>query len=251
MPENKMIHIPAPDGKRLVWYLAMEEYIGRHTGDYPNGVFFTWSVNPTVIFGRHQVMADEVDIGFCRTNGIQTYRRKSGGGCVYADRGNLMLSYIVPSTHAEQVFQQYLDDVATLLNELGLPAVKSEHNDILVEGQKVSGNACYALKTGTIVHGTMLYDVNFEQLQRAITPPPGKLAKHGIQSVRQRVRNLKPLLINNTTCHIESVEALAKVLYQGLCDHTSILSDEALREIDSIEAGYLRPEFINGKESGD
>ncbi|MBQ9602790.1 MAG: hypothetical protein IJR42_03160, partial [Paludibacteraceae bacterium] len=59
--------------------------------------------------------------------------------------------------------------------------------------RKVSGCACFAASTGTIVHGTLLYDVNLEALQQAITPSPDKLHKHGVASVRQRVANIKEL----------------------------------------------------------
>lgn len=237
-----MVNIVAPNNKRLVWYLGMEEYIGRKIEHYPDGVFFTWVVDPTVIFGRHQIMAQEVNTDFCSINGIQTYRRKSGGGCVYADRGNLMLSYILPSVHAEQVFQSYLDTISGVLCSLGLKAVKSEHNDILVGQSKVSGNACYALKTGTIVHGTMLYDVDFDTLQQAISPSKQKLEKHGVQSVRQRVTNLKPMLKS-----INNIEQLAQYLTTTVCTATMQLTENDMAEIDKIEKTYLNPKFIFDK----
>ncbi len=237
-----MIHIQVPSDKRLVWYLAMEEYIGHTIRHYPEGVFFTWVVDPTVVFGRHQVMEQEVNMAFCHANNIQAYRRKSGGGCVYADRGNLMLSQIVPNTHAEQVFQQYLDKVAALLRELGLPAVKSEHNDILVDGHKVSGNACYTLRECTIVHGTMLYDVDFDMLQAAISPTRQKLEKHGVQSVRQRVCNLRPMLAQT-----HDIGELADHLINRLCTKSICLTKADSEAIDTIEQTYLNPEFIHSK----
>ena len=83
--------------------------------------------------------------------------------------------------------------MATVLQNLGYDAVTTEHNDILVAGRKVSGDACYTTSTGTIVHGTLLYDVNFERLQHAITPSAEKLQKHSVQSVRQRVINLREI----------------------------------------------------------
>jgi len=71
--------------------------------------------------------------------------------------------------------------------------VTTEHNDILVDGRKVSGTACYTTPTGTIVHGTLLFDVNLDALTKAITPASDKLAKHGVASVRQRVVNIKEI----------------------------------------------------------
>lgn len=247
-----MLHIPSPDNKRLVWYLAMEEYMAQHVADQE--IFFSWIVSPTVIFGRHQVMEDEVNIPFCREHGVQMYRRKSGGGCVYADRGNLMLSYITPDTHSEQVFQRYLDIISDALRQLGFPAVKSEHNDILIDGHKVSGNACYALPTGTIVHGTLLYNVDFSALQQAITPSKEKLAKHGVQSVRQRVGNLVDLqgMIPDFEQHtnavaMQSIENIAKYFGDTLCNRSRALTPEEIAAIDVIEQTYLAPAFIAGK----
>lgn len=159
---------------------------------------FTWIVSPTVIYGRHQSAETEVNEAYCREHGIDVVQRKSGGGCVYADEGNLMISYVEPSEFSRQhsegnTFDRFLAMVAQALQAKGLPAVTTAHNDILVDGRKVSGCACFTSPTGTIVHGTLLYDVNLEAMLCAITPGTAKLAKHGVASVRQRVVNLREL----------------------------------------------------------
>ena len=255
-----MKEIIVPSGKRLSWYLAAEEYLAKNITE--ECIFF-WKVAPTVIFGRHQVMENEVNLTYCREHHVDLVRRKSGGGCVYADEGNLMTSYLSPSTHSEEVFQHYLDLMAGALVRLGVPAVKTEHNDILVaerrkggeaerqiggeaerqkggeaERRKVSGNACYALPTGTIVHGTMLYDVDFEALEQAITPDHDKLAKHGVESVRQRVMNIKPLLVNSAECKVHSVEELKQRLGELVCSQHEQLPIAAVAAIEAIEKTY-------------
>lgn len=253
MTHNLFIHLPA--NKRLVWYLAAEEYFAKNIQTLQQGfgkgaenakdicgLFFTWIVTPTVIFGRHQVMQNEVNIPFCQTNGIAMYRRKSGGGCVYADEGNLMISYISSSPHSEQVFQEYLDNMSKCLCSMGYNAVKSTHNDIMVGEHKVSGNACFALPQATIVHGTLLYDVNFEMLQQAITPSQEKLVKHGVQSVRQRVKNLKNIA---NALDWQSTLALAQKIKEFWCNQTYIPTEKDLQEIDKIEQEYLDPAFIS------
>lgn len=185
-----MRRIIVPDGLLLTEYLEMEEQFARAMQPGDEEILFTWRVDPTVICGRHQVIENEVNLDFCREKGIRVVQRKSGGGTVYADRGNLMISYISPSTHSEQVFSAYLQMVAGWLQLRGFNAVTTAHNDVLVDGFKVSGTACYALPNATIVHGTLLENVDLEQMARAITPNREKLAKHGVESVRQRVRNL-------------------------------------------------------------
>lgn len=171
-------------------YLQMEQELVK-TVQEPT--LFTWIVSPTVIYGRHQSAEVEVDTDYCRENGIAVVQRKSGGGCVYADQGNLMVSYVSPSAHSERAFAEFLQLIHDALAAKGLLAVTTEHNDILVDGRKVSGTACYTTPTGTIVHGTLLFDVNLDALTKAITPASDKLAKHGVASVRQRVVNIKEI----------------------------------------------------------
>lgn len=194
----RVVHFP--EGLALIDYLDKEQELVKSVQE---PTLFTWIVSPTVIYGRHQSAEVEVNEAYCREHGIAVVQRKSGGGCVYADEGNLMISYVEPTTHSEQVFARFLAMVAQALQAKGLPAVTTAHNDILVDGRKVSGCACFTGPTGTIVHGTLLYDVNLEAMLQALTPGTDKLAKHGVASVRQRVANLREL-----TTAFESIHAL-------------------------------------------
>lgn len=171
-------------------YLAMETDMVK-TIQEPT--VFTWVVSPTVIYGRHQCAEAEVNEAYCHAHGIAVVQRQSGGGCVYADRGNLMISCVSPSTHSQEVFDAFLMLLSGALRDLGYDAVTTAHNDVLVAGRKVAGTACYTTPTGTVVHASMLYDVNLTDLEAAITPSEAKLAKHAVASVRQRVRNLREI----------------------------------------------------------
>ena len=178
------------EGLPLMDYLAMEADMVK-TIQEPT--VFTWVVSPTVIYGRHQCAEAEVNEAYCHAHGIAVVQRQSGGGCVYADRGNLMVSFVSPSTHSQEVFDQFLVLLSGALRQLGYEAVTTAHNDVLVGDRKVSGTACYTTPTGTVVHACMLYDVNLTDLEAAITPSEAKLAKHAVASVRQRVRNLREI----------------------------------------------------------
>ena len=178
------------EGLPLKDYLAMEADMVK-TIQEPT--FFTWVVSPTVIYGRHQCAEAEVNEAYCHAHGIAVVQRQSGGGCVYADRGNLMVSFISPSTRSQEVFDQFLVLLSGALRQLGYEAVTTAHNDVLVGDRKVCGTACYTTPTGTVVHACMLYNVNLTDLEAAITPSEAKLAKHAVASVRQRVRNLREI----------------------------------------------------------
>lgn len=178
------------EGLPLMDYLAMEADMVK-TIQEPT--VFTWVVSPTVIYGRHQLREQEVNEAYCASHGVRVVQRQSGGGCVYADRGNLMVSFVSPSTHSQEVFDAFLMLLSGALRDLGYDAVTTAHNDVLVAGRKVAGTACYTTPTGTVVHASMLYDVNLTDLEAAITPSEAKLAKHAVASVRQRVRNLREI----------------------------------------------------------
>lgn len=234
----KYVALPNDVQHRLPFYLAMEEYVARHLAadDY----FFMWQVEPTVIFGRNQLIDTEVDVEYCRANSIQMYRRKSGGGCVYADRDNLMLSYVTPASNVNLTFNRYMLMVEHLLQKLGIDAKTTGRNDILVDGKKVSGNAFYHLPGRSIVHGTMLYDTDLERMVRSTTPSDAKLKSKGVESVRQHVTTLNKYLDI-------TIEEFKKFVRTNLCDGEVVLDDCAVEAIKEIEQGYLTDEFIYGR----
>ena len=171
-------------------YLSLEAEMVKTIAE---PTLFTWVVDPTVIYGRHQCREQEVNEAYCTAHGVRVVQRQSGGGCVYADRGNLMVSFVSPSIHSQEVFDEFLTLLSGALRSLGYDAVTTSHNDVLVGNRKVAGTACYTTPTGTVVHASMLYDICLEALEQAITPSEAKLAKHAVASVRQRVRNLRDI----------------------------------------------------------
>lgn len=233
----KYIALPEDGVRHLSFYLAMEEFVARRIDE--NECFFMWQVNPTVIFGRNQLIENEVNLDYCRTHHIEMYRRKSGGGCVYADRSNIMFSYITRDTNVRFTFDKYLRMVAHVLRKLGVNAEASGRNDILVEGKKVSGNAFYHLPEKSIVHGTMLFDTDMENLVRSITPSNEKLVSKGVESVRQHVTNLSEYLSIN----IEEFKAFVRA---QMCEGEIVLTPEQVQAIEEIEKEYLSDAFIYG-----
>ncbi len=229
-----MKNIILPDSKErsLAFWLAMEEYVAKSVEEE---AFFVWRVSPTVIIGRNQVLEAEVNLDYCRRNGVKVVRRKSGGGCVYADRENIMISYVSKRGEVAEIFDRYLSALTACLCSLGLKAEKSGRNDILVEGRKVSGNAFHQLPDRSIVHGTLLYNTDFDALEESICPPVEKLHRHGVASVRQRVGNLKDYL---DPVKIGSVEILENFLVDYFCDGTLSLSHEDVNIIQEMVSEY-------------
>ena len=229
------IVLPTADERPLSFFLAMEEYVAAAIGSG----FFVWSVSPTVIIGRNQDLPSEVNLPYCMEHGVRIVRRKSGGGCVYADKGNLMLSYITARGGVEPVFSAFLDKLAGFLRSLGLDAERTGHNDIVVCGRKVSGNAFFVHPNAAIVHGTLLLDVHIDAMQQAITPPAEKLARHAVSSVRARVANLTELGLSMTG------EQLFAALVREFCSGARVLSPEEIAAVEELQKSYDNPDFIH------
>ena len=240
--KNAMQYVTLPDEKtrRASFYLAMEEYVARRAprGDY----FFCWQVGPSVVFGRNQVAAAEVDTAYCREKGIGMFRRKSGGGCIYADRGNVMLSFVTGGGDVALTFNRYVTTVVLMLRQMGIAASATGRNDIVVDGRKVSGSAFYRLPGRNIVHGTLLYDTDMGNMLHALTPPGDKLRSKGVESVRQRIALLKDYTGVGT-------DGLTAHMRRALCGGEYALTAEDVAAIERIEEDvYLSQAFIQGKD---
>lgn len=232
------IDLPEKQTRLLPFYLAMEEYVARYLPI--ESAFFMWQVEPTVIFGRNQVVENEVNLEYCQQHNIRTYRRKSGGGCVYADMSNVMLSVITREGNIKEIFAEYLSLLAKALQSIGIDARQNDHNDIMLDGRKISGNAIYHLPGRTIAHGTLLYDTDMENMLHAITPPQEKLARNGVKSVRQRVALLK----DYTSLSLDEIKA---GLRRGICNKTVTLSPVDVEKIEEMAKEYEASEFIFSK----
>lgn len=232
--------VVAEQPHRVGFYLATEEFIARHlpAGNY----LYSWVLpEPVAMIGRNQVLHQEVNIDFCRRNGVHLLRRKSGGGTIYGDEKNVFWSLITDEGTVEEIFAQYTHAVADALTRIGVEAKVSGRNDILLaDGTKVCGNAYYLLGNRNVVHGTMLYDADLEKLLGALTPDAEKLKSAGVQSIRSRVGFLKDYLPYG-------IPRLRDELRNILCNDTIRLDTEDLTEIEKIEALYYHPEHLQGR----
>lgn len=262
--------------RRLTFYLAAEEYLAKkikgetgvgeeiqkeervgkgeieveegQAGKGEEGcsdLFFMWQTGPTVIFGHNQDIESEVNLEYCKAHGVDIVRRKSGGGCVYSDQGNLMLSVVSRSTDVKEVFARSLGLLADAVARLGIPVVTTEHNDVLASGRKVSGSAFHLLPHSGIFHATLLCHTDFGQMAACITPSVDKMAKHGVQSVRQRVANLTEF---DPALEVPAVRPRVEAFLAGT-DAALTLSKEDLSAIESIEKEYTDTNYTYGRNA--
>lgn len=236
----KYILLPKPDTiHQLPFYFAVEEYVARHYTD--DDYFIGWRVNPTVMLGRNQLIDNEVNTDYCKEHKIDIFRRKSGGGCIYADKGCIQFSYISRATNANEAFAQYMQRMADLLKGLKIDAQLSGRNDILIDGTKVSGCAFYQLSNRSVLHNSLLFDTQLDHLSNALTPAKEKLQSKGVVSVRQRVTNV-------ATYTQLDILAFMDYVRQEMCGTEVLeLTEEDMKEVAEIEKELSSDDFVYGK----
>lgn len=149
---------------------------------------FLWRNRQTVVIGTNQNPYSECDVEMLLKEGGHLARRRTGGGAVYHDLGNLNFS-IVADKKIYDVKRQMTVIQKALLN-YGLETEVSGRNDITYQGRKFSGNAFAKTKYQGLHHGTILIKTDGEKLQKYLKVKPAKLHKHGVKSVASRVINL-------------------------------------------------------------
>lgn len=259
---------PYVEGRSATFFLAAEEYVAQHCPFSAHTAYlFTWQLSPTVVMGRNQVAHQEVDLEFCRREGIDVVRRKSGGGAIFADERNIMTSLVTGAGAVEPLFQAYAAAVSQALNQSLDPLQAftevSGRNDILLnyekDGERLSGKICgnafyhltdcrtnaaegASMTSRNIVHGTMLYDTDAHLMQNALHPDLSKLQSSGVKSVRSRVALLKDVLPFG-------VKELRSELRRRLTDRSIVLADADVQAIELMEQEYRTPQFLYGRKA--
>lgn len=184
-----------------MYNLAVEEYLTTST-KYQEPILFLWQNDNTIVVGRNQNAAKEINLQNAQKDNVTVIRRNTGGGTVFHDLGNLNFSIIYTDTNnnAVRMFEKMLEPILKTLNKMGVGAVFSGRNDIVLNGKKISGNAMWKHQERFLQHGTILFNANLDKLTKYLTVDKAKILSKNIDSIRARVTNInaeraEPILI--------------------------------------------------------
>jgi lipoate-protein ligase A len=185
--------------------LAAEEWLLRHTA---KDVFMLWRNAPAVIVGRNQNTASEIDEDFVRERGITVIRRLTGGGAVFHDLGNVNFTFIKVGQQSRQLdFQRFTAPILEALRALGVDCQFEGRNDLVIDGQKFSGNAQLIEKDRVLHHGTLLFSAQMADLSGALKVNRAKYVDKAVKSVAKRVTNISshlpsPMDVQDFIAHV-------------------------------------------------
>ncbi len=224
--------------------LAFEEYFFNY--NFNDDCAILWQNKHTIVIGKNQNTWEELNHEFVKTSKINIVRRNSGGGAVYQDLGNINYSYITNKASKSDVnnYAKFTKPIIDALNNIGVEAKFSGRNDIEVNGKKISGNAQLWKNHKILHHGTILFDVNLDILQKALKPDLLKIKSKGIKSIRSRVVNIKSLL-KKPLSDSQFKDILAQKLSENAVTYIPTKADiAAITEL--MNQKYLTPSWNYG-----
>lgn len=170
--------------------IAVEQYLLSQPSDGEIALYL-WANRRTVVIGQYQNPYAECNVDLLEADDGFLMRRRTGGGAVFHDLGNLNFSFVVPYELYDQTRQ--FSVLQRAVADYGLETELSGRNDVLCQGRKFSGNAFSKGKTQRLHHGTILIRTDVEAIQKYLKVKPAKLHRHGVDSHKSRVVNLSEL----------------------------------------------------------
>lgn len=223
--------------------LAVESSL-LNGGDDDTVTMFLWKNQQTVVYGYNQNPYTECNVDMLLSEGGYAARRRTGGGAVYHDLGNLNFSFVAHKNLYD--VRKQLKVIQMALGYLGLETEISGRNDLTFDDRKFSGNAFGFFKERRLHHGTILIKTDTERLAKYLKVNPAKLQKHGVKSVASRIINLSEVVdITSDTIMPYLTKAFEQVyeIKPETVDFDDLLTDDVMKTKDV----FASDEYLFGK----
>lgn len=165
--------------------LALDEALleAAEAGELQRSVLRLWeSPDYFVVLGRSSKLEIEVDAEVCRRDGVDVYRRPSGGGTVLSGPGCLSYAVVLDFETYPQLrsisdaHEFVLSRIASVLgqhlagiSQAGTCDLVIDHGDGLPK--KFSGNALRIKRNHLLYHGTILHDFDLQRAEQCLATP--------------------------------------------------------------------------------
>lgn len=200
------------------------------------GLLLLAPAEPYVCIGYHQDALLEVDLEYCREQGIPVFRREVGGGAVFLDGQQLFYQLVIhkdnPLTPAtkEECYRRFLEPVAQAYRDLGVEVSYRPVNDIVTaEGRKISGNGAAEIEDSFILVGNLILDFDYDTMVRVLRVPDVKFRDKVHKSLYENLTTLRRELDQEPSWD-EMIDALVRNLEVALGPLTRAELPSAVRD---------------------
>lgn len=171
--------------------LALEDWMYENLNLTANErVLFLWRNKPTVVIGRHQNPWKECNLELLKSSSTNFVRRKSGGGTVYHDLGNINCTFF--TSRASYDRKSNLAFLAKFLQDsYNFNVSLNARDDLILDAKyKISGTAAKLGLKQAYHHCTLLCKVDTAQLSSALQPSYSGIFSNATRSVKSETKNL-------------------------------------------------------------
>jgi len=208
--------------------------------------------SPYFCVGYFQDVQQEVDTSYCHDQGIPIFRREVGGGAVYLDGDQLFYQLIihrdnpeVPSGR-EAFYRKFLQAPLAVYKRLGIPVEYKPVNDIIVNGQKISGNGVGEIGEYIVFVGNLIVDFDYDTMVRVLRVPDEKFRDKVHKTLRDNLTTIRRQLGDapaRDQLWDMLAEEFAKLL--GSFDVETTVDDVWRAEADRLAAIMLKDEWLH------
>ncbi|MGY6172229.1 lipoate--protein ligase [Candidatus Mycoplasma pogonae] len=239
---------PIRDGKLIkdgAYIMALQVW-ALNTLKIQDTLVFPFICDPHVQFGYFQNPEVETNREFLEKHNIPVVRRDTGGGAIYIDNNSVNFCFLIPDANNENDilgnYKKFYQPIINILASMGVKNLEQTgKNDLTINGKKVSGAAM--LKKDDVIYGgySLLYQIDYESMLQVLNPNRKKIESKGIQSVKQRVTELKDYLdpqFQNFNIYQFRDEILKRMFHVDNLDKVEkyVLTDQEWAQIDDLVA---------------
>ena len=154
--------------------------------------------SPLASIGYFQDAEREIDLSFCRENGISFMRREVGGGATYLDENQIFYQLIWKRSNPRfpvemrQIFEGLSIPACETYGKFGIEASFRLENDIVTRaGKKIAGEGGGDIGDCMVFVGGILLDFNYEVMSKILMVPDEKFRDKVYKSMEENVTTMK------------------------------------------------------------
>ena len=210
-------------------------------------VFLAGWKKKCVNLGYSQSFEEEVNVDeFQGREDVVLVRRQGGGGATFlTPEGEITWGILTREEEypddVNKIYEMVCSRIAEGLKEIGIEAKHEPINDIVTEKGKISG-ATIRKEDGVIyIGGTLLFDVDVEEMFSLLTPDEDKKKDKQINEFKERVSTIKN---ESEALFDESARALSSALLKDKDFRESKLNISEVKRAEELANKYSGHEWL-------